>query len=157
MSFFNSILKFFIGDKTKKDIKSITPLVEEIKSFENEISNLNNDELREQTQNFKSEIELSITEIKNKIKQLKKAVDETKDFDKKEEYYIQIDKCEEECYNITEQSLNKIMPKAFAVVKETAKRFFSNKEITVKATAFDREISMRVFFLMVKMLRNLDI
>ncbi|HJN54018.1 MAG TPA: preprotein translocase subunit SecA, partial [Flavobacteriaceae bacterium] len=141
MSFFNSILKFFIGDKTKKDIKSITPLVEEIKSFENEISNLNNDELREQTQNFKSEIELSITEIKNKIKQLKKAVDETKDFDKKEEYYIQIDKCEEECYNITEQSLNKIMPKAFAVVKETAKRFFSNKEITVKATAFDREIS----------------
>ena len=53
MSFLDSILKFFIGDKTKKDIKSIIPVVEEIKSFESEISNLNNDELREQTQNFK--------------------------------------------------------------------------------------------------------
>ena len=141
MSFFNSILKFFIGDKTKKDIKSILPIVEEVKSFESEISKLNNDELREQTQNFKSEIELSINEIKSKIKELKEAVDKTDDFDEKEELYTQIDKCEEESYKITEDTLNKILPQAFAVVKETAKRFFNNKELIVKATAFDREIS----------------
>jgi len=141
MSFFNSILKFFVGDKTKKDIKSILPIVEEIKSFESEISKLNNDELREQTQNFKSEIELSINEIKSKIKELKEAVDKTDDFDEKEELYTQIDQCEEESYKITEDTLNKILPKAFAVVKETAKRFFNNKEIIVKATAFDREVS----------------
>ena len=141
MSFFNSILKFFIGDKTKKDIKSILPVVEEVKSFESEISKLNNDELREQTQNFKSEIELSINEIKSKIKELKEAVDKTDDFDEKEELYTQIDKCEEESYKITEDTLNKILPQAFAVVKETAKRFFNNKELIVKATAFDREIS----------------
>ncbi len=141
MSFFNSILKFFIGDKTKKDIKSILPVVEEVKSFESEISKLNNDELREQTQNFKSEIELSINEIKSKIKQLKEAVDKTNDFDEKEELYTQIDECEEESYRINEDTLNKILPKAFAVVKETAKRFYNNKEIIVKATAFDREIS----------------
>ena len=141
MSFFNSILKFFIGDKTKKDIKSILPIVEEIKSFESEISKLNNDELREQTLNFKSEIELSINDVKNRIKELKEAVDKTDDFDEKEELYTQIDSCEEESYKITEDTLNKILPKAFAVVKETAKRFFNNKEIIVKATAFDREIS----------------
>ena len=141
MSFFNSILKFFIGDKTKKDIKSILPIVEEIKSFESDISKLNNDELREQTLNFKSEIELSINEIKSKIKELKEAVDKTDDFDEKEELYTQIDKCEEESYKITEDTLNKILPQAFAVVKETAKRFFNNKELIVKATAFDREIS----------------
>ncbi len=141
MSFFNSILKFFIGDKTKKDIKSILPIVEEIKSFESEISKLNNDELREQTLNFKSEIELSINDVKNKIKELKEAVDKTDDFDEKEELYTQIDNCEEESYKITEDTLNKILPKAFAVVKETAKRFFNNKEIIVKATTFDREIS----------------
>ena len=141
MSFFNSILKFFIGDKTKKDIKSILPIVEEIKSFESNISKLNNDELREQTLNFKSEIELSINEIKSKIKELKEAVDKTDDFDEKEELYTQIDKCEEESYKITEDTLNKILPQAFAVVKETAKRFFNNKELIVKATAFDREIS----------------
>ena len=141
MSFFNSILKLFVGDKAKKDVKLILPIVEEIKSFEDEISKLNDNELREQTQNFKSEINSSINEIKEQIKQLKDNVDETKDFDKKEELYIQIDNLEEECYKTTEDTLNKILPKAFAVIKETAKRFFNNKEIIVKATAFDREIS----------------
>ena len=141
MSFFNSILKLFVGDKAKKDVKLILPIVEEIKSFEDEISKLNDNELREQTQNFKSEINSSINEIKEQIKQLKDNVDETKDFDKKEELYNQIDNLEEECYKTTEDTLNKILPKAFAVIKETAKRFFNNKEIIVKATAFDREIS----------------
>jgi len=141
MSFFNSILKLFVGDKAKKDVKSILPIVEEIKLFEDEISKLNDDELREQTQNFKSEIDSSINEIKKQIKQLKNDVDEVKDFDKKEDLYNQIDNLEEECYKITEDTLNKILPKAFAVIKETAKRFFNNKEIIVKATAFDREIS----------------
>ena len=141
MSFFNSILKLFVGDKAKKDVKLILPIVEEIKSFEDDISKLNDNELREQTQNFKSEINSSINEIKEQIKQLKDNVDETKDFDKKEELYNQIDNLEEECYKTTEDTLNKILPKAFAVIKETAKRFFNNKEIIVKATAFDREIS----------------
>ncbi len=141
MSFLNSILKLFIGDKAKKDVKSILPIVKEIKSLEKEISKLSNDELRNQTKNFKLEIEESISETKNKIDELKESVEKTNDFDKKEELYAQIDKNEEECYKITEETLNKILPKAFAVVKETAKRFFDNKEIIVKATEFDREIS----------------
>ena len=141
MSFLNSILKLFIGDKAKKDVKSILPIVKEIKSLEKEISKLSNDELRNQTKKFKLEIEESISETKNKIDELKESVEKTNDFDKKEELYAQIDKNEEECYKITEETLNKILPKAFAVVKETAKRFFDNKEIIVKATEFDREIS----------------
>ena len=141
MSFLNSILKLFIGDKAKKDVKSILPIVKEIKSLEKEISKLSNDELRNQTKKFKLEIEESISETKSKIDELKESVEKTNDFDKKEELYAQIDKNEEECYKITEETLNKILPKAFAVVKETAKRFFDNKEIIVKATEFDREIS----------------
>ena len=141
MSFLNSILKLFIGDKAKKDVKSILPIVKEIKSLEKEISKLSNDELRNQTKKFKLEIEESISETKNKIDELKESVEKTNDFDKKEELYAQIDKNEEECYKITEETLNKILPKAFAVVKETAKRFFDNKEIIVKATEFDSEIS----------------
>ena len=141
MSILNSILKLFIGDKAKKDVKSILPIVKEIKSLEKEISKLSNDELRNQTKKFKLEIEESISETKNKIDELKESVEKTNDFDKKEELYAQIDKNEEECYKITEETLNKILPKAFAVVKETAKRFFDNKEIIVKATEFDREIS----------------
>ena len=141
MSFLNSILKLFIGDKAKKDVKSILPIVKEIKSLEKEISKLSNDELRNQTKKFKLEIEESISETKNKIDELKESVEKTNDFDKKEELYAQIDKNEEECYKTTEEILNKILPKAFAVVKETAKRFFDNKEIIVKATEFDREIS----------------
>ena len=137
MSFLNSILKLFIGDKAKKDVKSILPILKEIKSLEKEISKLSNDELRYQTKKFKLEIEESISETKNKIDELKESVEKTNDFDKKEELYAQIDKNEEECYKITEETLNKILPKAFAVVKETAKRFFDNKEIIVKATEFD--------------------
>ena len=132
---------FALGDKAKKDVKSILPIVKEIKSLEKEISKLSNDELRNQTKKFKLEIEESISETKNKIDELKESVEKTNDFDKKEELYAQIDKNEEECYKITEETLNKILPKAFAVVKETAKRFFDNKEIIVKATEFDREIS----------------
>ena len=141
MSFLNSILKLFIGDKAKKDVKSIEPIVQDIKILEHNVSQLTNDELRQQTQNFKNEIEQSISETKNKIRQLKENVEETDDFDKKEDLYAEIDQYEEECYKITEDSLNKILPKAFAVVKETAKRFFENKELIVTATEFDRDIS----------------
>ncbi|MBS82533.1 MAG: preprotein translocase subunit SecA, partial [Gammaproteobacteria bacterium] len=141
MSFLNSILKLFIGDKAKKDVKSIEPIVQDIKILEHNVSQLTNDELRQQTQNFKNEIEQSISETKNKIRQLKENVEETDDFDKKEDLYAEIDQYEEECYKITEDSLNKILPEAFAVVKETAKRFFENKELIVTATEFDRDIS----------------
>ena len=104
MSFLNSILKLFIGDKAKKDVKSILPIVKEIKSLEKEISKLSNDELRNQTKKFKLEIEESISETKNKIDELKESVEKTNDFDKKEDL---------ENYGRTDFTLEKIDEETF--------------------------------------------
>lgn len=141
MSFLNSVIKVFVGDKAKKDIKEMQPLVELIKSFENSISQLSHDELRNKTQYFKNQIKESRASIDEEIEKLKEEANTTENIDRKEEIYIEIDKLKDEAYEITEKTLNDILPEAFAVVKETATRFTNNTTITVTASTFDREIS----------------
>ena len=135
------ILKLFVGDKSKKDLKTITPIIDQIHSFEDEIGKLNNDELRNQTSLFKEQIKSSISDVDEKIENLKIELEKTKDFDKKESLFTEIDKLNEEVYKINENTLNEILPKAFAVIKETAKRFVDNKEIVVTANEYDLELS----------------
>ena len=135
------ILKLFIGDKSKKDLKQINPIIEKIHSFENEMNNLSNDELRNQTLIFKEIIQESISDINSQIDNIKKEIGEIKDFDKKEELFSEVDKLYEDAYKISEETLNNILPKAFAVIKETAKRFVENKEVVVKSNDFDLELS----------------
>ena len=137
------ILKLFVGDKSKKDLKEISPIIDEINSFEDEVKALNNDELRTQTLDFKKKINSSISDINIEINKQKAKLDETDDFDEKESLFSNIDKLNEKAYEISEQTLNEILPKAFAVVKETARRFVENKEILVKASDFDIELSAR--------------
>ncbi|UOB18009.1 preprotein translocase subunit SecA [Abyssalbus ytuae] len=141
MSFLNSILKAFVGDKAKKDIKDIQPIIDQIKSFEESLSKLSNDELRAKTQYFKDKIKESKASIDEEISKLKAEADSIEDIDRKEDIYSEIDKLQDEAYQISEKTLNEILPEAFAVVKETAKRFANNETITVKATPFDRELS----------------
>ncbi len=141
MSFINSILKAFVGDKSKKDVKELQPLVDKIKSFESQLEGLGHDELRNKTNQFKQLISDNCKEITDKIEVLTKEVNESTDIDKNEDIYAEIDKLKEEAYKISEDTLNEILPEAFAVVKETAKRFTNNTTLTVTATPFDREIS----------------
>ncbi|MGY8918858.1 MAG: preprotein translocase subunit SecA [Flavobacteriales bacterium] len=141
MSILNSILKIFVGDKSKQDVKMISPIVKRIISFEKNISQLSNDELRAKTLYFKSTIEDSIKNLNDQIKSLESEVESTDDFDKKEEIYNNIDKLKDEIYLATEETLDKILPEAYAVIKETAKRFKKNLQIKVQANNFDREIS----------------
>ncbi len=141
MSFINSVLKAFVGDKSKKDVKELRPLVEQIKSFEANLEKLNHDELRQKTIEFKKTIQDSYKEITDQISALEKEVEESTDIDKNEDIYGEIDKLKEESYKISEETLNKILPEAFAVVKETAKRFVSNETITVLASEYDRKLS----------------
>ncbi len=141
MSFINSILKAFVGDKSKKDVKELQPLVDKIKSFENQLEGLGHDELRNKTNQFKQLLKDNCKEITDKIDVLTKEVNESTDIDKNEDIYGEIDKLKEEAYKISEDTLNDILPEAFAVVKETAKRFTNNTTLTVTATPFDREIS----------------
>ena len=144
------ILKLFVGDKSKKDLKLINPIIEKIHSFEQVMSSLSNDELRAQTNEFKNQINNSIAEINSQIDKIKKEIEEVTDFDKKEGLFSQIDKLNEEAYNVSEDTLNEILPKAFAVVKETAKRFVENKEIIVEANDNDIELSSRKDYIQIK-------
>ena len=144
------ILKLFVGDKSKKDLKLINPIIEKIHSFEQVMNSLSNDELRAQTNEFKNQINNSIAEINSQIDKIKKEIEEVTDFDKKEGLFGQIDKLNEEAYNVSEDTLNEILPKAFAVVKETAKRFVENKEVIVEANDNDIELSSRKDYIQIK-------
>ncbi|MDG2108406.1 MAG: preprotein translocase subunit SecA [Flavobacteriaceae bacterium] len=141
MSILNNILKTFIGDKTKKDLKNITPLVTEIKSFENQLQTLSNDELRAKTAYFKKQIVIARGSFDEKIVKLLKEVKSTPDLDEKEKIYQQVDEENEAARIVSEEILNQILPEAFAVVKETAKRFKENENLEVSASANDREIA----------------
>jgi len=141
MSFINSVLKVFVGDKSEKDVKSLQPLVKEIKSFEQQLEGLSHDELRQKTASFKARIAEDCKEINDKIAELKEEVENSNDIDRNEEIYSEIDKLNEEAYKISEKTLEDILPEAFAVVKETAKRFAANETLTVTASEFDRALS----------------
>ena len=144
------ILKLFVGDKSKKDLKLINPIIEKIHSFDHEMNNLSNDELRSQTVEFKNQISKSISDINSQIDKIKQEIEDENDFDKKEEFFSKIDKLNQDAYNISENTLNEILPKAFAVIKETAKRFVENKEVIVEANDHDIELSSRKEYIQIK-------
>ncbi|MCJ7756902.1 MAG: preprotein translocase subunit SecA, partial [Gillisia sp.] len=141
MSFLDSVFKVFIGDKSKKDVKEIQPIVDKILALEKTFEALTLDELREKTVSFKKKIADATLEMKEKIEALNKEADATDDITRNEDIYAEIDTLKEKIYVVSEGVLNEILPEAFATVKETARRFVNNKELKVKATAFDREIS----------------
>jgi len=141
MSFINSILKAFVGDKSEKDVKSIMPMINKIKAYEETLASLSHDELRAKTIYFKERIKEARSEKDAKIASYKLEVEKTQDIDVREDIYASIDALEKEAYDISEKTLLEILPEAFAVVKETARRFKDNTQITVKATPKDLELS----------------
>jgi preprotein translocase subunit SecA len=141
MSFINSIIKAFVGDKSQKDVKALQPYLAKIKTFESALAALSNDELRARTTFFKDKIKQARSEKDTKIAALKLEAEGIADIDKREDIYVEIDALEKDAYEISEKTLMEILPEAFAVVKETAKRFKENTEITVSAMAQDRELS----------------
>ncbi|SDB21574.1 protein translocase subunit secA [Flavobacteriaceae bacterium MAR_2010_188] len=141
MSFLDSVLKVFVGDKSKQDVKAISPVVDQIKTFEKQLEGLSNDELRAKTKLFKDKIAEARKPFKERKEQLLKDSELTEDIDEREDMYLEIDKIQDEIYDVTEKVLDDILPEAFAVVKETAKRFVNNTSLAVTANSFDREIS----------------
>ncbi len=141
MSFLDSVLKVFVGDKSKQDVKSITPLVNKIKTFEAALEALSHDELRAKTVFFKEKIAEARQPLQTKIDALLIDAEKEEDIDKREDIYSEIDAIKDEIYKVTEDVLNDILPEAFGVVKETARRFTNNTSITVTANEFDRVIS----------------
>ncbi len=144
------ILKFFVGDKSKKDLKLINPIIDKIHSFHQEVSNYSNDELRAETINFKTKIHDATLNLHYEIDKIKSEIENQTDIIKKESLFSKIDKLNEEIYQISESCLQEILPKAFAVVKETASRFVNNKNISVKASDFDLKIAQTKDYVEIK-------
>ncbi len=136
------ILGKLFGNKYDKDVKEITPLVDKINEEFSKLSSLSNNELREKTTEFKKQISDFISEEKSKIETLKEKsnLTETKT-EEKEELYKEIDALEKTVIDKIEKILNTVLPQAFAVVKETAKRFTENESIDVTANKNDTELA----------------
>ena len=143
MSILNTILKTFVGDKSKKDIRAIQYLVDQINEHQLGFEAISNDELREKTSIFKSKIQDSRIAIDNEIRDLNTQIKEITDIDQREDIYNRVDILEVDGLKITEDCLNEILPEAFAVVKETARRFFHNEQLRVKASPKDREFAQQ--------------
>ena len=137
---FNKILSSLFGNKSTRDMKEIQPLVETIKVAYPEIAKLDNDALRAKTKEIQSTIQNSAQEQKAQIVELKTKIEETP-IDERESIFNNIDKLEKDILDIYEKELDKAMPAAFNIMKETAKRFTENEQIVVTATDFDRELA----------------
>ncbi|MCX6171518.1 MAG: preprotein translocase subunit SecA [Flavobacterium sp.] len=141
MSFINSIIKAFVGDKSQKDVKATQPYITKIKALESVLASLSNDELRAKTTEFKEKIKQARSKQDTEIESKKNEAENTSDIDQREDIYNAIDTLEKEAYDISEKVLIEILPEAFAVVKETARRFKENSTVTVSASPKDIELS----------------
>ena len=141
MGLLDKVLKVFVGDKSKQDVGAITPIVDKIKSFEKEFEAISLDELRAKTLEFKKRLADALQDINDRIAKLQTEAETTEDIDHREEIYTQIDALKDESYTTSESTLNDILPEAFAVVKETAKRFTHNTSLEVTASEYDRLLS----------------
>ena len=141
MSLVDSILNIFLGDKGKKDIKEVSPIVDLILKCEDEIKDISNDDLRSITASFKSEIKELKKPFNSEINEIKEIINNSDNIEENENNYKKIEKWEEAYLDKLDEYLNSILPKAFAVVKETTKRFTENTEIIVKANDNDEKLS----------------
>ena len=137
---FNEFIGKLFGNKATRDMKEIKPWVDKVKAVYPEISKLSNDELRARTEELKKYIKASAVEECKKIEELKASIEAT-DIEKREPIFAQIDKLEKEVLEKYEKALDEVHPQAFAIVKDTARRFTENEEIVVTATDFDRQLA----------------
>ena len=137
------ILKKLVGSKEKKDAKIYQPYVDKIKAVEPTLKSLSNDQLRNKTQEFKAKIKSATQSLEDEIAGLEKSVADNPgmDFQQKDDIYTKIDKLKKDVDVAIEQQLDAILPEAFAVVKETARRLTENEQLEVTAQDFDKEIA----------------
>ncbi|MDO8991552.1 MAG: preprotein translocase subunit SecA, partial [Daejeonella sp.] len=139
-----ALLSKLFGSKSNRDIKLIQPLVEKTKEEYAKLHSLSNDELRQRTIDFKARIQAFLEEIDKEIAVVKtKAESEDLPINEKTALYDQLDKMQKDRDKELEKVLMEILPEAFAVMKDTARRFTENTTIEVTATQADRELAAR--------------
>ena len=138
---FNDILKKLFGNKAQRDLKEIEPFVNKIKEAYEKIKLLSNDDLRALSDDLKQRIIDYVQAENTRIQELKSTI-ETTEIDQREKIYKEIDKLEKEIIEKNEKILEEILPEAFSIVKDTARRFTEHSEIIVSANQFDRELAV---------------
>jgi preprotein translocase subunit SecA len=137
-------LKKILGSKSERDVRELQPLAERTLEFDQQFRQLSNDELRAKTLEFKARIQEKIAPKEREIEELKTRINaEETDIEQKEALYAELDKLEKESYELSQEALNEILPEAFAVMKDTARRFFENEYVEVTATQMDRDLATR--------------
>ncbi len=141
----NKTLRKFFGNKSDRDMKELVPLSEKAKAEFPALAELSNDELRAKTFEFKQQITDYIADIENELNELNQRVEENPDMDmaEKEQAYARIDELKKERNAKIEEILLELLPAAFAVVKETARRFKENETLEVNALQLDRDIAAK--------------
>ena len=134
-------LKNILPSKKDKDIRDLKPLAAEINEVYQTLSGLSDDELRGKTQEFKVHIKEYTRETSGRIEALEQEAKETRDVDTKEGIYQELDQLKEELGGELEEALMEILPDAFAVIKETARRFSEVGHLKVQANEYDRELA----------------
>ena len=139
------IQKIFGGSKSEKDVKKIYPVIEKINQHFQSYASLDNDQLRNKTQEFRGRIKDHLRDIDNEIATRTREADELpfNDLVGKDTIYQEVDKLKKDRDKKIEEILEILLPEAFAVVKETARRFKENTTIISSATALDRDLSVK--------------
>jgi len=146
---FNDFLGKILGNKSQRDLKEITPYVDKIKAVYGEISALSNDELRARTETIKTRIQDYVAAEVARVAELKASIEDT-EIDLREKVYTEIDKLEKEITAKYEEVLDEVLPEAFSIMKDSARRLTENDEIIVTATDFDRELATKYDFVSIQ-------
>ncbi len=142
---FNEFISKLFGNKASRDMREIQPWVEKVKAVYPTITAMSNDELRAATQALKEKIQNTVTAERARIAELKASIEET-ELEKREAVFNQIDKLEKEVLEKLDKALDEALPEAFAIVKDSARRFAENEEVVVTATAADRNFAANFDF-----------
>jgi preprotein translocase subunit SecA len=144
-NFVETLFGKVFGNKHEKDIKKIRPVVDQINEEYQRLSSLSNDQLRNKTLEFRAAIAKHIKDVEEKIQAIHKKLEDNGDvnIDEKEAFYNQIDAFTAEKDKKIEEILQQILPQAFAVVKETSRRFSEKETITVTVTDLDRDLAAK--------------
>ncbi len=139
MGFIEFLSKMF-GNKSQRDLREIMPYVDKVKAIYPEIEGLSNDALRARTEVLKQRLVDAVSQDKQRIAELKASVEEI-EIEKREKVYREVDKLEKDIADTYEKVLLEILPEAFAIVKDTARRFAESEFIEVSANDFDRDLA----------------
>ncbi len=151
MAFINNMVTKLFGSKYERDLKELNPVVDLVKAVTPQIEKLSNDELRQRSSDLKAKIQAHIKTDQDKITELKaKTEDDSVGIADREKIYSEIDKIEKDIDVKLEKFLEEILPEAFAILKDTARRLTQNETIEVSATQFDRDLAAAHDFVDIK-------